>query len=80
MDRRGFLRPVGASGAATIASGGSRSCGADPTPSTQRLDLTAANRKLAEYRIKHIETRPFRDRFPRSIGPNSKGLLGSERR
>ena len=74
MDRRQFIARVAASGAASFAAGaGLAEAVMDTTTVQSPLDAAAANREFAQHRIKRIEWRRFRDRFPRSIGPNSRG-------
>lgn len=74
MDRRQFIAHLAASGAASLAVGtGLADAVADTMTSQSALDVAAANRELAQHRIRRIEWRRFRDRFPRSIGPNSRG-------
>ena len=74
MDRRQFIAHLAASGAATLAVGtGLAEAVADAKTTQSKLDPAAANRELAQHRIKKIEWRRFRDRFPRNIGPNSRG-------
>jgi L-alanine-DL-glutamate epimerase-like enolase superfamily enzyme len=71
MHRRDFMKHVVAGGAAAAALGvDSQRC---VTATEAPLDVAAANRRLAEHRIAGIQSRRLNDRFPRSIGPNSKG-------
>jgi len=73
MDRRQFVTLASGAGAGLLGPTAKWLKAADDPSSPASLDPAAANRKLAEHRVKHIETRPFRDRFPRSVGPNSMG-------
>jgi len=73
MDRRQFVTLASTVGTGLLGGTAKWLNAAEDAPLPAPLDPAAANRKLAEHRIKHVETRPFHDRFPRSVGPNSKG-------
>lgn len=80
MERREFLKTVGATAAVMVSgraawSGGPATAGPAGTtrPARAPLDAAAANRALAEHRIAGIELRQMRDRFPRLVGPGARG-------
>lgn len=74
MYRREFLKgAVAGSAAATVFGGRLR---AEPSAEPAGLDVAAANRALGEHRIASITSRRLVDRFPRRVGPNSKGSSG----
>ncbi len=70
IDRRGFLRMTGS---ALVASEIVSVRQASAFVTGAEFDKAAASRELAAHRIVKITARSVRDRFPRSIGPNSRG-------
>jgi len=73
VDRRQFLRRVIAGNSAVAAVGTDARLRGAPEQAETAFDVAAANRRLADHRIAAIKSRRMIDRFPRSVGPNSKG-------
>lgn len=74
MDRRQFIARAAVTGAASlVAPHALAQSSSDTVEKKKHINPAAANCRLAEHRINKIEWRRFCDRFPRSIGPNSKG-------
>lgn len=72
MRRRDFFPALGCA-AAAISGGHAAGSTQDAKDDETSFDVAAADRKLAEHRIAKIESRRLQDRFPRNIGPNSRG-------
>lgn len=73
INRRGFLQVSGGAAGALLASGITCARPASARETGLDFDRAAAARELAAHRIVKITARQVRDRFPRSIGPNSRG-------
>lgn len=73
IDRRGFLRRSSVVGASLLAGGSASAHHASALTTATDFDRDAAARELAAHRIVEITARQVRDRYPRSIGPNSRG-------
>ena len=73
INRRGFLQVTGVAGGALLASEITSVHRASAWAMGNDFDKAAAARELAVHRIVKITARQVRDRFPRSIGPNSRG-------
>jgi len=72
MKRREFVRQLSA-GAVLAGAGALGHAAEEQGRTAPRFDPGAANRELAGHRIAKITTRGCRDRFPRNVGPNSRG-------
>ena len=72
INRRKFLQMTGGAGA-LLASGVAPVHRASALTTGPDFDKAAATGELAAHRIVKITARRVRDRFPRSIGPNSRG-------
>ena len=73
IDRREFLRRSGAVGGSLVAGECASVRQAWASTAATGFDKNAAARELAAHRIVAITARQVRDRYPRSIGPNSRG-------
>ena len=73
INRRRFLQMTGGAGGALLASEIMSVHGASASTMGVDFDKAAATRELAAHRIVKITARQVRDRYPRSIGPNSRG-------
>ena len=73
MDRREFLKAA-VVGGAQMAMTARGLCGPPGAAAPgAKLDAAAAARALGEHRIARIDARRLQDRYPRSVGPNSRG-------
>jgi L-alanine-DL-glutamate epimerase-like enolase superfamily enzyme len=73
IHRRTFLHSAGAAAGALLTSEIASADRASDLKTGSGFDRAAATRELAAHRITKITARQVRDRFPRSIGPNSRG-------
>ena len=73
IDRREFLRKSGVAGGGLLTGALSPVLPASAHATRDDFDKSAAARELAAHRIVEITARQVRDRYPRSIGPNSRG-------
>lgn len=73
IDRRDFLRRSSVVGASLLASAPALVHQASALTTATDFDKNAAARELAAHRIVAITARQVRDRYPRPIGPNSRG-------
>ena len=77
--RRTFLQSAGAAAGAILASEITSVHRASALERGSDFDRAAAARELAAHRIVKITARQVRDRFPRSIGPNSRATANLAR-
>jgi len=73
LNRRKFLQTAGATSGVLWLGGRRGAPQATARTAEVNFDKAAAARELAAHRIAKITARQVRDRYPRSIGPNSRG-------
>ncbi|MFO7903175.1 MAG: enolase C-terminal domain-like protein [Pirellulaceae bacterium] len=73
MHRRRFIQVASATGGSLILKDLRSDVRASDRVGNWNFDQAAANRELAAHRIVKITGQQVRDRYPRSIGPNSRG-------
>lgn len=73
IDRRDFLRRSAVVGTSFLAGGPASVRQPSALTTATDFDKSAAARELAAHQIVAITARRVRDRYPRSVGPNSRG-------